>query len=226
MKKIYAIMMALALMAGVLTPAAEAQYYDIANQIPQLITPALTGGTRYKGFVDAKYLKGVGNHNVDFLGFSTSQGFKYANWFYMGVGIGVDVVFSHTSDGAQSWNPSAPGYEPERGTTSTGVMIPLFTDFRFNVGDQSKASFFADIRLGCSFLIGNDYLRVDDGYLSSQEYFYLRPSIGVRIPINKDKPRQAINVGVSYQLLTSNYWYNNYFDVTLNGLGIDVGFEW
>ena len=58
--------------------------------------------------------------------------------------------------------------------------------------------------------------------------FYFRPSIGVRIPINSQNPKQAVNVGLTYQLLTSNnnytYWHDN--SVTLNNLGLTVGFEW
>ena len=34
------------------TTFASAQYYELANQIPQLISPALSGNFNYKGFVD------------------------------------------------------------------------------------------------------------------------------------------------------------------------------
>lgn len=206
--------------------AASAQYYEIANQLPGLIRPALTGGLNYKGYVDANYIKGLGDRNVDFLGVSTSQGFKYADWFFMGVGIGVDVVFSHTDEDYGDWgNVDAPGLE-EHGTTSTGVMIPLFTDFRFNIGKTTSASFFIDLKVGCSFLVGRDYLSVDNGYLTSQQYFLLRPTLGVRIPVNKEKPSRAFNVGITYQLLTSNYWSRWNQNVTLNGLGANISYEW
>lgn len=205
---------------------ASAQFYEIANQLPQLIQPALVGGFNYKGFVEAKYIKGIGNYNADFLGVSTSQGFKYSNWFFMGVGIGVDVVFSNSDDdGAALARTSAPGYD-NRNIISTGVMIPIFTDFRFNIGNTTGPSFFADIKLGCSFLCSNSYLRIGNGYLSSQQYFYLRPSLGVRIPVNKQNTKQAVNIGASYQLLTSNYWNSYYSNITVNGLGVDVSYEW
>lgn len=205
---------------------ASAQFYEIANQIPQLIQPALIGGFNYKGFVEAKYIKGVGEYNADFIGVSTSQGFRYSNWFFMGVGIGVDVVFSNAEDnGDMLKRTAAPGYD-NRNIISTGVMIPIFTDFRFNVGGTQSASFFADIKLGCSFLCSDSYLRIGDGYLSSQQYFYFRPSLGVRIPVNSKSGKQAVNVGASYQLLTSNYWNAYYSNITVNGVGVDVSFEW
>lgn len=208
---------------------ASAQYYEIANQIPQLITPALMGGFNYKGFVEGKYVMGVGQNRVDFLGVSTSQGFKYATWFFMGAGIGVDVAFSHVNDNDLISSGNYP--QDYHNAVSTGVMIPIFTDFRFNIGQPKNTSFFAGVKLGCSFLVGNDYLKVNNGYLSSQQYFYFRPSLGVRIPLSKlgsnnNNGKKALNIGLTYQLLTSNYWNAYYSNVTVNSLGLDVSYEW
>lgn len=223
MKKILTtIIMAVAAMA--VTPA-EAQFYEIANQLPSLISPALSGSMKYRGIVDAHYLKGIGNYNADFLGASTSQGFQYQSWFFMGVGIGVDVVFSHPDEDFGSWGESYPDYARHSSRT-TGVMIPIFTDFRFNIGNTSKASFFADVKVGCSFLVGKDYMRIGSGYLTNQEYFYLRPSIGVRIPTGGENSKQAFNVGIEYQLLTSDYWSSWNRNVTLNSLGAVLSYEW
>ncbi len=202
---------------------ASAQYYDMANQLMQTIRPALSGSTRYKGFVDATYVKGLGSLNADLVGVSTTQGFTYSNWFFMGAGLGVDLLFSHTDDGwGQGWNNS-----DLHSSTTTGVMIPLYSDFRFTVGNQASAGFFLDVRLGCSFLIGSDYLRISQGYLTNQQYFYLRPTIGVRVPLDPQRPgKQAFDLGVTYQLLTANYWYNYGGNRALNMLGVNVAFEW
>lgn len=200
----------------------KAQYYSIANQLPGLIRPALSGSFNYKGYVEASYLTGLGNKKIDIVDISTSQGFKYSNWLYMGVGLGVDIAMAHQNDNG-IWNSPNDFYNKG---VKTGVMIPLFTDFRFNFGNQSKASFFADVKLGASFLVGNNYIEVGDGYLTSQQYFYLKPSLGVRIPVNKNNSKQAFNVGVTYQLLTSNYWYNSYRSVTINALGVVAAYEW
>ncbi|MBD5268242.1 MAG: hypothetical protein HDS45_01390 [Bacteroides sp.] len=228
MKKLFTSIILLAGMLFGYTQSASAQYYEIANQIPQLLRPALTRGLNYKGFVEAKYLKGIGDNNVDFLGFSTTQGFKYSNWFFMGVGLGVDVAFSHLDPAYGNWQEPVPSQYSTNYTT-TGVMIPLFTDFRFNIGAPTSAAFFFDVKLGCSFLVGDNYLKVNKGFLSSQQYFLLRPSMGVRIPVQSqgnNSGKKAFNIGVSYQLLTSNYWNSYYSNVTLNALGVDVSFEW
>lgn len=225
------IQLALVLFAFALAiPQANSQYYDIANQIPSLLSPILSGSGRYKGYVDAQYLKGVGSNRADILGFSTSQGYQYNSWFYMGAGLGVDVLFAHQNDnwGSNWGNGNSSGISPEHSSTTTGVMIPLFSDFRLTVPSKkaSSPSFFADLRLGASFLIGKDYIRINNGYLTNSEYFYLRPSVGVRIPVNKNHPRQAVDVGITYQLLTSNYWSGWTNSVTLNSLGITAAFEW
>lgn len=210
---------------GVATPA-SAQIYEIVNQLPSLISPALSGSGRYKGSIDAGWSKTLGNKDADFLEFSTSQGYQYNSWFYMGVGLGVDVLFAHQNDGwGTNWNPSM-DFDYNHSSTKTAAMIPVFTDFRVNLGNQSKISFFVDLKIGCSFLASNDYIAIGDGYLTNQEYFYLRPSLGLRIPTNSKNPKQAFDIGVSYKLLTSNYW--NYWSrsITLNSLGVTAAFEW
>ncbi len=204
---------------------ADAQYYEIANQIPQLIRPALSGSFNYKGFVDAGYSKTFGSYDADFFEFSTSQGFQYASWFYMGVGLGVDVLFAHKNENWGDWDNYS-GFDHDHSSTSTAVMMPLFTDFRFNLGTSAGASFFIDLRVGCSFLLGSRYIEIGDGYITNQQYFYLRPSLGLRIPTNSNNPRQAVNLGVTYKLLTSNYWNSWNRDITLNGLGATIAYEW
>lgn len=149
------------------TGTAGAQYYQIANQIPGLLQPALSGGLNYKGYVDGSYVVGMGNRRADFLELTTTQGFRYSSWFFMGVGAGVQVMFSDSNHPERpSW--PADGFDPDRGTTRTACMIPLYTDFRFNIGgDQKDVTFFIDLRVGGSFLIGNDYIEIGDGYLTN-----------------------------------------------------------
>lgn len=221
MNKIYAIA---ALTLAAIPTASHAQYYNIANQVANVLQAPLNGSPRYKGFVEASYIKGLGNIEADFLEVSTSQGMQYNSWFYMGVGLGVSVVFSHQDDNVPPdyWNQ--PGYI-DRQSRTTGVMIPLFTDFRFTPWGNNTG-LYIDIKAGCSFLVGKDYLRINQGYLTNQEYFYLKPSIGIKVPVNKEKPKQAIDFGVSYQLLTSNYWSGYYTDRAINGLGLSVAYEW
>lgn len=202
----------------------NAQYYQIANQLMNMVSPALSNSVGYKGFVDVSYVAGLGDRKVDFAGVSTSQGFNYRSWFYMGAGIGLDVAMSHTN---QNFGMERYGGYWDHKYKTTGIMVPVFTDFRFNFGNSGSTSFFIDARIGASFLMGNDYLAVADGFITNRQYFYLKPSVGVRIPVNKTA-KQAVNIGVTYQLLTSNYWYNSPspYNSTLSSLGAMISFDW
>lgn len=197
---------------------AKAQYTSIVNQAANMLQTAVLGGFSYKGFVDASYTAGIGNLQANFVGVSTVQGFQYSNWFFMGAGLGVDYVYSNV----QHLYDGGPG---SKGVRSNGVMVPIFTDFRFNIGSRTSASFFIDIKAGGSFLMGNRYLAIENGYISGSEYFLLKPSLGIRIPVSQNG-KQAFNIGVTYQLLTCNYWYNYSNNGTLNSLGATASFEW
>lgn len=221
MKRFYSLLL---LLAALVPLSLSAQYYEIANQLPSLISPALSGSGSYKGFVEFSGLAGLGHNRANDIGISTSQGFQYTSWFFMGVGVGVDVMMAQQPEG---WQPN-PDYDyMYRGTAKTKAMIPVFSDFRFNIGERNTTSFFIDLKLGAAWLIGRDYLRMADGFMSNSTQFFFRPSIGVRIPVSAQNSKQAFNIGLTYQLLTSNnnyYWNSN--SLTLNNLGVSVSYEW
>lgn len=207
--------------------SAHAQYFEIANQLPNLIAPALSGSGRYKGFVEVSGLAGVGDARATFVGVSTTQGYQYSDWFFMGAGIGVDVAMARNSF-INSANPEVPSqgwYTHSLATTK--AMIPIFSDFRFNLGSRKSTSFYIDLKLGAAWLLGSSYLAMDGGYVGNSTQFYFRPSVGVRIPSSSTNNRQAFNIGLTYQLLTSNNSYG-WADssATLSNIGITLGYEW
>lgn len=215
MKSIRRILLAILALAAMAVPA-KAQYYQMINQGTQLLNTALQGGFYYRGMADASYLRGIGANRADFLEFTTTQGFKKADWLYMGIGAGVDVVFANCGVSQSQINGKA--------TTQTGVMIPLYTDFRFNIGSPSATGAFIDVRIGASFLVGSDYLQVGDSYIDRSECFYFKPSIGMRIPVDKANDKRAFNISASYQLINTGYW--NYDTINLSAAGITLGYEW
>ncbi|MDE6206662.1 MAG: hypothetical protein K2M55_02530 [Muribaculaceae bacterium] len=218
MKRLHTFLAAGAML--LLPSTASAQYYQIANKLTSLISPALSGSFNYKGFVDLSGTAGLGHNRANFVKISTTQGFKYSNWFFMGAGIGVNLAIANQPQ----WGGDYDYYRHDY--SKTKCMIPVYSDFRFNIGPADNMSFFIDVRLGAAWLIGSSYLAMTDACMTSETQFYMKPAMGVRIPI-APKSKQAFNVGVSYQLLTSNnnYWrYSN--SVTLNNLGLTVGFEW
>ncbi|MCH5239911.1 MAG: hypothetical protein J1F38_06780 [Muribaculaceae bacterium] len=207
-----------------LSATTYAQIYEAINTLQSVISPALSGSGRYKGYVEAGYSHTLAKYNGDFVEISTTQGYQYNNWFFMGAGLGFDLLLAHKGP---NWGtgtiPSAP-----QNVSTTAPMLPLFADFRFLIanGNNSNISFFLDLKVGCSFLLLNKYIAIGDGYLTNREYFFLDPSIGLRIPCKKSNPKQAIDIGVKYKLLTSNYWYVNNNNITLQSIGAFIAFEW
>ncbi|MBP3298605.1 MAG: hypothetical protein J6L73_02865 [Muribaculaceae bacterium] len=220
-----------ALIAGC-AQMASAQYYDMANQAVNMLNTALQGGFNYRGMVDASFTYGIGRNGCSSLEISTTQGFKYGSWFYMGVGAGVNVMFGgyNDDDVPAGWHPGqwGDGFDPHNKVHDTGVIIPLYSDFRFQIGKDSDVAGFIDLKAGAAFLIGKSYLRTPDGYLDNSEGFYFKPTIGMRIPVNSKDARQAFNVGVSYQLITTDSWgWGGYYEgTTVNSLGVSLGYEW
>lgn len=211
---------------------AHAQFYEIATQLPNLISPALSGGVNYKGFVELTGTAGVGENRANFIGLSTSQGFKYSSWFYMGAGVGIDAVMAQNTDVGYI-EPRSPYYnsyyqsDAYYNTSTTRVMVPVFTDFRFDLGNQSTISAFIDLKVGAAWIMGSKSLRLRDGYVSNGTQFYLRPTIGIRIPVSERTTRNAFSIGLSYQLLTSdNNYYWNSGSASLNNIGVTLSYEW
>ena len=208
---------------------ASSQYYAMANGLQTTLGPIISGSGFYKGFVEAGYSHTLGHYNGDFIEISTSQGYKYKSWFYVGAGLGVDILFAHKGNNWGNGITPPPDLEKGDKALSTAVMLPIFTDFRFDIGtltSSSRPSFYVDLKIGCSFLLSNKYIAIGDGYLTNQEYFFLRPALGIRIPVNSKKPKQAFDIGISYKLITSNYWVKYNDNITLQALGANIAFEW
>lgn len=202
----------------------NAQVYEAINTLQSVISPALSGSGKYKGFVEGGYSHTLAKYNGDFIELNTTQGYQYNSWFFMGAGLGIDLLLSHPSS---KWNEGMVTPPPgNRGYSKTAPMLPLYADFRFLIGNSSNISFFLDLKVGCSFLLTNKNIAIGDGYLTNREYFFLNPAIGLRLPCNSKNPKQAVDVGVKYKLLSSNYWYNYNNNITLQAIGAFIAFEW
>ena len=74
---------------------------------------------------------------------------------------------------------------------------------------------------------GRQYLGLYDRCMGHGAQFFLQPTLGVRIPVSAANPDRAMNIGVSYRLITSNNNYSwNSNTATLNGFGVSVAYEW
>ena len=121
----------------------------MGNQLQQMLSPALSGSFNYKGYVEASYLRGLGDDRFDVIDISTTQGFKYSSWLFMGAGAGVDIILP-SLDYKHNVDPI--------------VMIPLYADFRFLIGNQDKVGVNIDLRLGAAFNFSDDF-PTNNGYI-------------------------------------------------------------
>lgn len=224
MKRIIRFIATAAIVIAAAIPA-RAQYFQLASQVRDLITPALTGGSAYKGFAEASVLAGIGTNRATIYGISTTQGYQYRPWFFMGAGVGIDVATSVLPTDMRG-DVVRPSYF-NRSTASTKAMIPLFTDFRFNIGKTSGTSVYIDLKLGATWLIGSSYLELAEKCLGTSAQFYFKPSVGVRIPVSTVTTKRAIDIGLTYQLITSDRNYAPFSStVSLNNIGVTLAYEW
>lgn len=231
MKRVISVLRRLSLIVLLCVPSGvSAQLYEIASQLPGLIQPALSGSLNYKGFVETGFAGGFGDYRANVFSVSTSQGFRYGDWFFMGAGIGLDVMFSGKSPAYDIEVPYEGWTDPHysHSNSNTACFLPVFTDFRFNIGgkQRTKPSFFVDVKIGAAFMLNNSYFRVGDGYITNRESFYVKPSVGISIPVSKVHPSRAVNIGLTYQLVTANWWNVGDRNISLNSIGGSVSFEW
>lgn len=191
--------------------SANAQY-GAGSHIRSMLSPALSGSFSYKGYVEGSYLRGLGDDRFDVAEISTTQGFTYSSWLFMGAGLGIDLMIPSLDNGLKG---------------EYSVMVPIYADFRFNIGNQSRVGLNIDLRLGTAINFNDDFY-TNNGYLLEDECWYIRPSISMRIPLSQENPRKALTIGVTYQLLMSDayYCYNWYDDKLYHNVGATIGFEW
>lgn len=79
----------------------------------------------YRGFVDLGYTIGVGENKLGRVDITTSHGYQFNPYFFIGAGVGLCY-----------WT------EPEE------LGVPVFIDFRTDIPTGSKISPFVDLKLG------------------------------------------------------------------------------
>lgn len=80
----------------------------------------------YKGFVDFGYIVDLSDSNADKIEISTSHGYQFNNYFYLGGGVAANIY-----------------------TDADLVTVPIFVDFRANFINK-KITPFADLKVGYS----------------------------------------------------------------------------
>lgn len=182
----------------------------------------------YKGFIEVGYGAGLGSfraHQVDIL---TTHGVSFDDWF-IGVGTGVNLLFPNNNNLKSNSNWTSSSNRQYVNYQDNAVFIPLYVDFKYNFGD-SRITPFIDLKVGATFLVSENGVYINDGWMENRSSLYLSPTIGFRVPIAGSA---AFNFGVTYNLISQEYYSFNYWDgptyvdgISLNSLGCRLSLEW
>ena len=154
-----------------------------------------TAPTGYRGFVDVMLLNLSWQNGLAF-NITTSHGYQFNHYAYLGAGIGIDL--SYTAD--------------------KECVIPIFAEFRGNVG-KNQLQFTYGARLGAAFGTGliSYYDPIDDIYVSDYQSgagLYTCASVGLRIAYS---PNFAVNLSPEISLTLGSF--SNF------STGFRLGFE-
>ena len=137
-------------------------------------TPGKGPQRGYRGFVDLEYYKSIDAISRNHYGISTSHGYQFKPWLFVGAGAGIKL--SHKKHYENFDRPPKDFY-----------MFPVFADVRFDLL-KNKFSPFLDCRVG--YTLGNKAYGV-----------MLNPSLGCRIGLSN---RLAINATIGYSLQSTD----------------------
>lgn len=149
----------------------------------------------YKGFVDMGYVVDLSDNNANKLEISTSHGYQFNNYFYVGGGVAVDYY-----------------------TDADLISAPIFADFRANFINK-KVTPFADIKTGYSFGdVEGVYVTTGVGVR-----FSLRGKKAINLKLEYNYQQYDYNDSY-YSYSYGGYRYYD-DTLSLEGLGFKVGFE-
>lgn len=179
------------------TTTSTSTSYSTSYQTRKQARRTLTG---YKGFIDAGYTFDLDDYynkyNMNRFEISTSHGYQFNNYFFIGGGVAFDYY-----------------------TDAESYAIPVFANFRANFINK-KVTPFGDFKLG--YTAGD----IEGVYMSMAVGVRITMAKKSAINFRLEYTCQGIengyhNYGYSYG---SYYYYYDDYDL-LNGFGFKIGFE-
>lgn len=170
----------------------------ITKDYPTSLDNKLSGRSKgYRGFVDLGFTPGVGDLATNRLEFSTSHGYQFNPYVYLGIGAGLHYYY----EGGDAF------------------VIPIFVNPRVNFLDTNITPFI-DLKLGYSVVDAEGfYFNPNIGVsFKTQE----RKTINVSIGYTMQKVKYNSYYDYSYY---GGYSYYSSGSVDVNGISIKVGYE-
>ncbi len=137
-------------------------------------TPGKGPQKGYRGFVDLEFYKSIDAISEDHFGFSTTHGYQFKPWLFVGAGAGMKI--SHNKHSKHDFGKKTDFY-----------MFPVFADVRFDLL-KSRFSPYLDCRVG--YTLGNKAYSL-----------MFNPSLGCRMGLTD---KLAINASLGYSMQSTD----------------------
>ena len=151
----------------------------------------------YKGFVDFAYIGDVSDYNASKIELSTSHGYQFNNYFFVGGGVALNYY-----------------------TDADLVAAPIYANFRANFINK-RVTPFADVKTG--YAVGD----IEGAYASIGVgvRFSLKGKKALNLALIYNF--QDYNISTDYGYSSGGYYYHSSYDDTweLHGVGVRFGFE-
>ncbi|NDV47847.1 hypothetical protein D0T49_12400 [Paludibacter sp. 221] len=159
-----------------------------------LLLPSLFLSAQKKGYeksIELGYAIGVGEYNNNTINLSMINGYRFSDYLYTGVGVGIGY-----SNAITYVNKNRYGTIDE--TRATALLVPIFAQIKANFtnGDISP---FVSLNVGYTIDL-NSYLKHAPGFM-------LQPNFGVDFKLNEKSSIYAL-VGFNLQHFDYVYTYN------------------
>ena len=151
----------------------------------------------YKGFVDFGYVGDVSDYNASKVGVTTSHGYQFNNYLFLGGGVGLDYF-----------------------TELESVSVPMFANFRANFINK-KVTPFADLKAGYS--VGDVQGAMVTLGVGVRFSISEKKAINLKLEYNY---QEYVDSG-DYVFSSGDYHYASSWDSTYDftGIGLKIGFE-
>ena len=118
----------------------------------------------YRGFVDLGYTIGTGDYGEDRIEFSTSHGYQFNPYVYLGLGVGAHYYFD-------SEVVEIPIFAHVRSEFLNNSISPFF-DFKIGYSVYDATGFYMTPSVGCRFAVGEkNGISVGIGYTMQKVEF-------------------------------------------------------
>ena len=160
-------------------------------------TPGKGPQRGYRGFVDLEYYLSVDEMSKDHIGFSTTHGYQFKPWLFIGAGVGMRYIHKK--------HLKAPPFDIYSSVPSSiyGDYVAAVNAYMSKKSDFYIFPVFADIRLDLLKSRFSPFLDCRVGYTFGGKAFgmMLNPSLGCRVGLTD---RLAINATIGYSMQSTD----------------------